>query len=186
MGELLAALRIPDNFLEPQFLLGQAFSILALVLGFISYQQKRPAGIIFFQIATGVSFTIHYFLLGEITGAAVNLINSVLAVFYYLRAKHERKDIITPIILCSIIVTVTLFTWDGWYSVFLLIGIVAINLSLALSDPQKIRAMMYIKSPMCLLYNVFALSLGGVIYEVAMLISATIGIIRNRKGKSGD
>ena len=183
---LTASFELPQNFADPTFLIGQAFSILALILGFISYQQKRPAGIIFFQIATGVAFTIHYFLLGEITGAAVNLINSVLAVFYYLRAKRERKDIITPIILCSIIVAVTLFTWDGWYSIFLLTGIVVINLSLAISDPQKIRAMMYIKSPLCLLYNFFALSIGGVIYEVVVLTSATIGIIRNRKDKSGD
>lgn len=186
MPPLTASFELPQNFADPTFLIGQAFSILALILGFISYQQKRPAGIIFFQIATGVAFTIHYFLLGEITGAAVNLINSVLAVFYYLRAKRKRKDIITPIILCSIIVAVTLFTWDGWYSIFLLTGIVVINLSLAISDPQKIRAMIYIKSPLCLLYNFFALSIGGVIYEVVVLTSATIGIIRNRKEKSGD
>ena len=181
MGELLSSLKLPDNFLEPQFLLGQAFSILALVLGFISYQQKRPAGVIFFQIATGIAFAIHYFLLDEITGAAVNLINSVLAVFYYLRAKREKNDIITPAILCSIVAIITIITWDSWYSAFLLVGIMLANLSLAFSDPQKTRAMMYIKSPLCLLYNIFALSIGGVIYEVVVLISATIGIIRNRK-----
>ena len=40
---------------------------------------------------------------------------------------------------------------------------------------------MLIKAPLCLAYNALVLSVGGVIYEAAVLASAIIGLIRNRQ-----
>ena len=42
---------------------------------------------------------------------------------------------------------------------------------------------MLIKAPLCLIYNAFALSIGGVVYESAVLISSVIGIIKGNKEK---
>jgi hypothetical protein len=64
-----------------------------------------------------------------------------------------------------------------------MVGLVFNTLSLTFSDPQRTRAVVFIKSPLCLIYNAIVLSGGGVIYECAVLCSAIIGIIKNRKKK---
>ena len=46
---------------------------------------------------------------------------------------------------------------------------------------QTCLNMFYVTCPMVLTYDVFVLSIGGIIYESVAMISALIGIIRNSK-----
>lgn len=102
---------------------------------------------------------------------------------YYIRAKRGSNDIVIPIIFIAIILVASVLTWNGWYSVFIMAGLVVNTISLSLSDPQQTRATMLIKSPLCLVYNVFVFSLGGMLYESAVLISSVIGLWNNRSSK---
>jgi hypothetical protein len=45
---------------------------------------------------------------------------------------------------------------------------------------------MLVKAPLCLIYNLFVLSIGGVVYESAVLASAIIGLIKYRKTKGNE
>ena len=91
------------------------------------------------------------------------------------------------IIIAVLMVVVNVLSWiltgGEWYTAFLLLGITVGAISLALSSAQKIRYTMLIKAPLCLLYNAFAFSIGGVVYESAVLISSVIGIIKGNKEK---
>ena len=53
--------------------IGQALGILAVILGFVSFQMKTPKGILIFQILASAVFAIHYLLIGAITAMALNL-----------------------------------------------------------------------------------------------------------------
>ena len=74
-----------------------------------------------------------------------------------------------------------ILTWEGWHSLILTAGLTVLSLSLALLDAQGTRYAMLIKSPLCLFYNVIAHSLGGIVYECAVLVSSVIAICTNRK-----
>jgi hypothetical protein len=76
-------------------------------------------------------------------------------------------------------------TWEGWYSVLIMLGLMVNSIGLALSDAKKIKVAVYIKSPLCLAYNVIVTSGGGIIYECAVLISTTVSLVRERlRGRS--
>jgi len=167
-------------------LCGQILGIVAVVLGFASYQMKTPRGIISFQMATALVFSVHYLLIGAITAAVLNFLGSVKCLFYYFRDKRGGRGIWEPAVFCVVVIVSTILTWEGWYSALIMVGLVADTVGLALNDPQKTRGMTFIKSPLCLVYNAIVRSLGGVVYECAVLVSAAVALLRNRKKRAGE
>lgn len=168
-------------FGEVGYYIGQAFGIVAVVTGFLSLQMKTPKGILFFQILTGFVFTVHYFLLGAMTATALNLVASAKCICYYIRDKMGSNNIYVPAFFAVLMIVTGILTWDAWYSVFITAGLFINAISFALKNPQNTRKLTLIKSPLCLTYNVFVLSTGGIIFEAAMLSSAVLGLIKNQK-----
>lgn len=164
--------------------IGQLFGIVAVFFGFVSYQMKKSRGILIFQIITALFFCAHYFLIGALTAVALNLLGAISCVFYYFRDKRGSKSLVEPIIFIVLIIVASVLTWEDWYSAFIMSGLVVNLISLALSNAQKTRLCMFLKSPLCLVYNIIVSSGGGIIYECAVLISSLIGIIKNRPSKA--
>lgn len=166
------------------YIIGQALSVVAVLLGFATFQMKTVGRVLAMQIATASVFAAHYLLIGAYTAMGLNLLAAVKCVCYYIRDKRGDKSPVFPIVFTVLVLVTGVLTWSGWYSAFIVLGLMVNSVALALSDPQKIRYAMFVKSPCCLVYNVLAGSLGGTIYEGASLLSSVIGTVKNvRKEK---
>ncbi len=163
------------------FIIGQVFGVIAIILGFLSYQMKTQKQLLVCQTATSLVFCIHYFLIGATTGMAMNMVNVVRNIFYYRRNQKGDKSLIVPIIFTSILAVIGILTWNGWYSIFVFLGLIINSMCMSFADPQNVRKSILVTSPMVLIYDAFALSLGGFIYESVAIISSVIGILRNAK-----
>lgn len=170
---------------ETMYIIGQALGIVAVVLGFFSYQMKTAKKLLIFEIIVTFVFSAHYLFIGAITAMALNLLSAVQCIFYYIRNKRGSKSMSIPIIFTVLVVATGILTWEGWYSSFIVAGLAVYSLAIAMPDAQKIRFAMFIKNPLCLTYNAIVLSMGGIVYECIVLVSSVIGIIRNHK-KIGD
>ena len=155
-----------DNIL---YYTGQALGIVAVILGFISFQMKTPSKILICQIVVAFLFAAHYLLIGAPD------------ILYFFRAKRGSKGLFEPIFYITMITVIGIVTWESWYTAILMCGLYCTAVGLSLSEPQNTRKVMLVKAPLCLIYNALVFSVGGVIYESAVLISAIIGLIRNRK-----
>jgi len=162
-------------------IIGQLLGIVAVVLGFVSFQMKTPKGILFFQIITSLVFSAHYLLIGALTAMALNLLAAIKCVVYFLRNKCGKNGLVAPIIFTVLTIFTSILTWGGWHSAFIMAGLVVNTIGLALPNANKTRLCMFIKSPLCLIYNAIVASGGGVIYECAVLASSLIGLIKSRK-----
>ena len=171
-----------DN--EVFYIIGQVLGILAVITGFISYQMKTQRGIIALQMATALIFTLHYVFIGAPTAIALNLLGAVSCIFYYFRDKRGGKSVIEPIVFAVLIIVSSILTWEGWYSALIMIGLVFNTVSLTFKDPQHTRAAVFVKSPLCLIYNSIVLSGGGIIYECAVITSSVLGIIKHKRAES--
>lgn len=163
------------------FIIAQIISVAAVVTGFISFQMKSARGILLFQIITAFLFVVHYIMLGAFSAAALNFISAIRCVLYYIRNKKNSNNLLLPFIFAIILVITSILTWEGWYSALIMVGLMISTISLSLPNPQHIRAAVLIKAPLCLVYNICVYSLGGVVFEIATLGSAIIGLIKNRK-----
>ena len=166
---------------DTAWIIGQVFGIVAIIFGFISYQMKTQRQILFMQSSVAVFFCIHYFLIGGYSAMAMNGVNIVRNVFYDRRTKSGSTSKVIPIIFVIIQCAMCAITWEAWYSVFVLLGIGINTYCMSFPDPQKVRKSILVTSPMVLTYDIFARSIGGSIYESVALISAAIGIFKNRK-----
>ena len=57
-------------------LIGQALGVVAVILGFITYQMKSPKRLLIVNLITCGVFCLHYLLIGAISGCVMNLIGS--------------------------------------------------------------------------------------------------------------
>lgn len=165
---------------ELTYVIGQSLSLVAVVLGFIAYQMKTSRAILAMEIVISLVFSAHYFLIGALTATALNFLSAIQCVAYYLRDRRGSHNAVIPCIFTALVVATSILTWDNWYSVFIMLGLTAYSVSIALHSAKIIRYTVLFKSPMCLLYNALALSVGGIIYECAILTSAVTAIIKNR------
>ena len=164
-------------------IIGQGLSILAVISGFLAYQMKSAGRILIFHIATALLFTAHYLLIGAMTAAALNFIGAIKCLCFYFRNARGSKGLFVPIFFTVLVAVTSILTWDGWYSALIMTGLIVSSVGLTFSDPQIMRGTTLIKSPLCLAYNVIVRSTGGIIFEIATLTSAILGLIRHRKKK---
>lgn len=168
------------NMENLNYVIGQILGIVAVLLGFISFQRKTQFGIIVFQCATALVFSAHYLLIGAPTAVALNFLSAVICVFFAFRNKKQSKSKTEVIINSAVIIVAGVLTWESIYSLFLIAGLVVSTISLSFSNPQNTRRAMFIKSPLCIIYNVAVASMGGVIFECVVITSAIIGLVKNR------
>ena len=169
---------------EILYYIGQGFGLIAIALGFISFQMKTQRKLILAQLATAVVFCIHYALIGALTGMAMNVVGAIRCVAYYYRNQKGSKSPVIPIIFTVCMATAGILTWTDWYSVFMLLGLVINTVFMASSAPQRVRASILVSSPLVIVYNVFTTSYGGIVYESVAIISSAIGIVRYIKEKN--
>ena len=163
------------------YIVGQIFGVIAIILGFVSYQMRTKRQILFVLSVTAVSFCIHYFMIGAYSGMAMNAVNIVRNVVYDKRSAANKNGFIAPAVFAVIQTVVCIMTWEAWYSVFVLFGLVINTVCVSFADPQKVRKSILVTSPLVLTYDALAGSIGGSIYEAVAIVSAVVGIFRNRK-----
>lgn len=169
---------IVDQFV---YIFGQFLGLVAIALGFITYQMKTQKQILLLQIITTAVFGLHYLMIGALTGMAMNLLGIARTLTYYFRYGKKGGERIIPIFYAVVLGAVGILTWEAWYSIFVFLGLVIHTLCLAFRDPQKMRMSILVTSPLVLIYDVFTLSIGGIVYESVAIVSCIIGIVKYKK-----
>ena len=163
------------------YIIGQGLGVVAIILGFLSYQVRSQKKLLLLQTATGVVFCLHFLMIGATSGMALNVISVIRNTVYYFRNKKGSNSPAAPVLFAALMAVVGIFTWEAWYTVFTFAGMIISTLAMALPDSQKVRKSILITSPLVLLYDLFAHSYGGMVYETVAIISSAVGIRRHRK-----
>ena len=169
------------NWLE---IIGQGFGMIAVAFGFLSYQMRTQKQLLAMQLATAVVFCIHYALIGATSGLLCNVIAAARNLAYYHRDKPLFSGKRCPIIFAVLMGLSGVVSWQGYASLFVIVGLVINTLCLSLTDPQKIRKSILVTSPLVLCYNAIVFSLGGMIYESVCIVSSVIGMLRFKREKN--
>lgn len=162
-------------------IVGHVFGVVAIGMFFLSYQIFDKKKLLLVQTFATAMLCLQYILIGAFSGFGLNIVCIIRNILYYLRGKKGKSGISLPIILALTMAIVSLFSWDGYHSVFIISGLMINTVCMGVCNSQKLRKSILISCPLILVYNLFELSYSGAISETISLISAIIGIIRYKK-----
>ena len=163
------------------YFVGQGLGIVAIALGFLSYQMKTREGLVFTQFATAICFVLHYLMIGAYSGMALNIISVIRNYVYFQLGKKGSVAKVWAVVFSVIMGAIGILSWQNWYSIFVVLGLIINSYCMSFSNPQSIRKSILVTSPLVLIYDVLVLSIGGVVYESIAIISAVIGILRTKR-----
>lgn len=162
-------------------IIGQAFGVLAVILGFVTYQLKTSKAVMFTQSAVALAFVVHYALIGAYSGCALNAVCCVRNFIYSKRGVKALDHPVIPVIFAVIMAAMGAMSWQGWPSLFVIAGLVINSFGMRFRDPQNIRRSILISSPLVIVYDSIFCSWGGIVYESVAIASSAIGLIRYKK-----
>ena len=184
-----------EAVMTPLFILGQILGLCAMALIVISFQCKKPARLCIIQVCACLFFVLHYLFLGlngDPAAYAGMTQNAVGLLFRGVLALSEkRKSLLSPLVLaglCAISAVVAILTYPG--RLIALLPVVANFACIGCmwtKNSNTIRVtQLAIISPFWITYNVFTLSVAGILTESFNLVSIGIYYFRLYREKRAD
>lgn len=165
---------------ETLFVAGQLLGGVAIFLGVYAFQAKSQRQLLRRLMLTNAVFALHFLLLGAWTGAAINALSALRSGAYLLRQEKGGIGRGLPVAFAVLMGAVGILTWEAWYSLFMTLCMVINTLCVAFLDAQRARISSFVTSPLAIIYDVFVWSVGGVVFESAVLLSCAVGLFRHK------
>ena len=161
--------------------LGHIIGIVAVGVFFLSYQIFDKKKLLLVQTLATALMGLQYILIGAYSGFGLNVVCMIRNVLYYHRDKKILSGLWLPIVLAAVMAGVSLFSWDGYHSLFIILGMMINTVCMGVCNSQNLRKSILITCPLVFVYNLVEKSYGGLVSETLSFISGVIGIIRYKK-----
>jgi hypothetical protein len=176
-----------EAVMTPLFILGQILGLCAMALIVISFQCKKPARLCIIQVCACLFFVLHYLFLGLNGDAAAyaGMTQNAVGLLFrgVLALSEKKKSLLSPLVLaglCALSAVVAILTYPG--RLIALLPVVANFACIGCmwtKNSNTIRVtQLAIISPFWITYNVFTLSVAGILTESFNLVSIGIYYFR--------
>jgi len=149
----------------------QIVGFIPLILALFVFVHNNRKKIIFFKFCTDFLWAIHFFMLGELSGAIVNVINTARNLIFSQKGKKWASNKMMPVIFCILISVCTLITDDSFKSIFPLLGSCLATIGFWQNTPEKIRLFNFLGIFLWLIYGFLTISISTIISNIISLIS---------------
>ena len=173
--------------MTPLFILGQIWGLCAMGLIVISFQCKKPARLCVVQVCACLFFILHYLFLGLNGGAAAyaGMTQNAVGLLFrgVLALSEKKKALLSPLMLaglCAVSAVVAILTYPGRLIALLpTVANFACIGCMWTKNSNTIRVtQLAIISPFWIIYNVFTLSVAGILTECFNLVSIGVYYVR--------
>ena len=153
----------------------QLIGILAFCILVLSYYNKKTSTIIAYQIVANFIYTVHYFLLGALSGAYISFVG-IFRNIAYLKVKKHKKILASVVI--SLYLLITLVFYENVFSLLPLVANSQYLLCMLKNDKKVLLISSVASSSLWATYAIFVGSYSGMITESILIISNAIQLIR--------
>lgn len=178
-------------------MLAQAIGIVAMSFGILSYLNKNQRGIMVFQLLATTFFSIHFWMLGAITGCLLNILGVARAAVYAQRSTRKWAAhpvwiyIFSAAALVIYLLSFTVFDKEVTFRLLVLellpvIATAVTSVAYRMPGGAQVRVLSLFSSPLWLIYNACNGSIGGVISDSLSIISIFAGMFKHDRKKKGE
>jgi len=174
--------------LSLEYILSQVFIIISYLFLMLSYQAKTRKTILTYSFISLIANGISYVFLQAYTGLAMCFVALLRNIIFMIDEKRNgksdkisKKDIIILAVLYLISLLSTVYTYDGFLS---LLSVFATMLYTYSVWQKKTTIYKILGLPIGILwiaYNIYIMSIFGIILETILTISAIYGYYKEKK-----
>ena len=165
------------------YIIAQIIGFIAFAISLIAYHRKDKKTILGNMIISNILNLIHYLLIGAFSGCVTKLLAIFRDYFIILKEKYPKlSNIIYLILFIIVYVIATIFTYNGILSILPLLAAMIYIISIWNSNENKIRKTAFFCYFLWLVYNIFVLSISGIVSNVISILSTLIAILNTKKG----
>ena len=172
------------------YVLSQVFIIINYVLLMATYQVKSRKAILMFNFGAIIATGLSYVFLSAWSGLAMVIVAVVRNIIFMLDEKKNgksdkitRKDIIILAVLYAISIISAIYTYKGFLSLMSVFATMLYTYSVWQKKTSVYKILGLPVGIIWIIYNIYIVSIFGIILEIVLLISAILGIIRENKTK---
>ena len=160
----------------------QLIGLLGFCIVVLSFYKKESVTILIYQITSNFAYTVHYFLLGGLSGAFCSLIGIIRNI---VLIKSNKKKIIIPIFILLYLI-VTIIFYEGIYSLFPMIANSVYLIAISYKKRKTLIIGAIISSILWILYSVVVNSYVSVVTELILLLSNAIQLKKENNNQGGN
>lgn len=170
-------------------ILAQIIGFIAVIIFLLSYQQKKRANIILFNVTSRVLYIIQYLLLGAFSGAILDVLGALSSIIAGKKhtefiKKHKTAVIVSVnTVIVAAGVTIAVIN-KSWLDLFSLTGVLFHTCAFWLDDEKIIRRVSLLGSPFWFIYNFCSNAYGSSVGDLLTVGSILIAMYRHRDSKS--
>lgn len=166
------------------YILSQVFTIIMYILLGITYFAKNRKNVLIISFLSLVSNSIAYIFLSAWSGFAMCIVAIIRNIIFLVdenrngkRDKINKKDIIILIVLQLISIVFAILTYDGIFSMLIVFATMLYTYSVWQKSTKLYKFLGIPIGLLLIAYNVYVMSLFGIILESILLIASTSGYI---------
>ena len=172
------------------YVLSQVFIIINYVLLMATYQVKNRKTVLIFNCVSMIAEGLSYIFLSAWSGLAMVFVGIIRNLIFMIDEKKNgksdritKKDIIILIVLYIIAIISAIYTYEGFWSLMSVFATMLFTYSVWQKKTKIYKILGIPVGLVWIIYNIYIVSLFGIILESLLLISAVIGIVRENKEK---
>ena len=159
--------------------MAQSFGFIYALFLAISNFGQTPKQILLLQTVSFFFKSIHYYLLGGLSGFLTSIISMIRNITF---AKLKSNKIWT-ILFILVYIIIGVFTFSTLGSIFPIIATIFYTIIVSKNNPLYLRIGMLITSVLWFFYNIYIISYAGIITQIVIIIFNVIAIIKLDKKK---
>lgn len=161
---------------------GQLVGFIPLILSFVTFSLSKRGHILISKTFSDLTSVVHFFLLGEVVGGAVCLVNTGRGIIFYNKGKKWASGIYIPIIFCALTLLTTLLQWKGWYTLLPAVGSVLAVIGFWCNRPRLVKLFNLPAVTLWLIYSIIITSISATIINIVSIITILVSMLRELAG----
>ena len=167
------------------YIISQIFTILGIILLGSSYLCKSKRQILILTLLSSICYGGHNFLLGAITGVAMNIVTIITSIWLYINEKSKKETSLIFLITISLLIIILgILSYQNIFSLLPIIASLLFTYSIWQNNNKVYRWIGLLTSILWLSYNTYLHSIFGIISECILLGFKVTGVIKTIKSKS--
>lgn len=170
------------------YILSQIFTIIMYIFTGLTYYAKDRKKILILSFMSLISIAIAYIFLNAWTGLAMDIVAIIRNIIFLIdekkngkRDKNTKTDAIILVGLYVISIVAAVFTYNGLLSLASVIATCIYTFSVWQKNVKLYKFLGIFVETLWMIYNIYIMSIFGIILEAVVLICAITGYITETK-----